>query len=251
VDITSLTNQFVTMLVTLHSRKGRDATGMFLAEGRRTCESLLSSPLKLEKLIVTKELMPLALNFRSRDDMVVVSEQIMKKISTVTTPSGMVGLFHIPPEPSLEHLSSGVVCARIMDPGNAGTLIRTAVAFGYPSVVFVDGVDPWNSKVVQASAGALGNVTIFSTTWDALRTFTQGRYLLSALVVRGGEDLNALTYPSHHLFVVGGEAQGIPDAWIASCDRRVTVPMPGNAESLNAAVAGSLALAVGYWRREV
>lgn len=250
VRITSLANPFIVTLSTLHTRKGRKAEGMFLAEGLRTCTSLIASPLQLEKLIVTDELLPEARVLVSEDNIVVVPEKVMKKISTATTPSGMVGVFHIPPQPCLETLTSGIVCARLMDPGNMGTLVRTAVAFNYRSVVVVEGVDPWNPKTVQATAGTLGNVSLFCVSWEEFRAYTTRHgYELSALVVRGGSDPRTRKFSERHLFVVGGEAEGIPETWINECDHRITLPMPGNAESLNAAVAGSLALALGYWEK--
>jgi TrmH family RNA methyltransferase len=247
--ITSPTNTFVKFLNSLHDRKGREEWGKFLAEGTRICGSLLASPLKCEKLIVTDALFAQAQEMVPHEIIVLVSDEVMRKVSSATTPSGMVGLFEIPEQLSLDKLSSGLVLTHIMDPGNMGTLVRTAVAFNYASLILVGGVDPWNAKTVQASAGTLGNIALFHLSWDEFVAHARNRHCeLSALVVRGGEDPRKFSYQKDHFFIIGGEAQGIPQAWIDQCNRKLTLPMPGAAESLNAAIAGSLTLALAYWQ---
>lgn len=249
IRITSINNTFVKSLHSLHDRKDREEQGKFLAEGTRICSSLLASSLVCEKLIVTDALFAQAQEMVPESSIVLVSNEVMRKVSTATTPSGMVGLFEIPKELPLEQLSSGLVLAYVMDPGNMGTLIRSAVAFNYTSLVLVGGVDPWNSKTVQASAGTLGNIALFNLSWEAFVAYARSNeYEVSALVVRGGEDPRTVSYGKKHFFVVGGEAQGIPYPWISQCTRKVTLPMPGAAESLNAAIAGSLALGLLYWQ---
>lgn len=249
IRIASTSNTFVKFLHSLHDRKGREEWGKFLAEGTRICGSLLASPLKCEKLIVTDELFAQAQEMVPQESIVLVSKEVMRKVSTATTPSGMVGLFEIPQQLPIDQISAGLVLANIMDPGNMGTLIRSAVAFNCPSIVLVGGVDAWNSKTVQASAGTVGNIALFNLSWEEFIAYTAAKnYELSALVVRGGQDPRTLPYAPEHFFVVGGEAQGIPQAWVDQCTRKVTLPMPGAAESLNAAIAGSLALALEYWQ---
>lgn len=246
--ITSTSNAFVKFLHSLHDRKHREESGNFLAEGTRICGSLLASPLACEKLIVTEPLFPQAQEMVPEHLIVLVSNEVMRKISTATTPSGIVGLFKIPPQPAMHHLASGLVLANIMDPGNMGTLIRSAVAFNYQSIVIIGGVDPWNSKAVQASAGTIGNISLFTLSWDEFVAHAHSNdYEISALVVRGGIDPRTCSFSKKQFFVVGGEAQGIPQPWIDQCTRSITLPMPGAAESLNAAVAGSLALGLYYW----
>jgi TrmH family RNA methyltransferase len=248
--ITSLTNPFIKFICTLHERKGREASGKFIAEGIRTCSTLLASKITCEKLIATEEMLPQVQDMVHPDLLVVVTPQVMRKISTSTTPSGVIGLFAIPVQSPLSQLTAGLVLAEVMDPGNMGTLIRSAVAFGCTSIVLIGGVDPWNPKVVQASAGCMGNIALFELSWDDFYEYaTCKKYEIIALVVSGGEDARSIHYSSHHFLMVGGEANGIPQAWIDASTRRVTLPMPGPTESLNVAIAGALALAVVYWQQ--
>ena len=163
----------------------------------------------------------------------------MEKISTTKTPSGYLAVFTIPkqPQPTVER---GIVLANITDPGNMGTLMRSAAAMNIKTVVVVDGVDPWSPKVVQASAGSVGTLTIYQCSWQELLKHKQEKKLC-ALVVKNGKA------PQEHelndvFLVIGNEAHGIPSDWLNDCELKCTLPMPGKTESLNAAVAGSIAL---------
>lgn len=249
IRITSRNNSFIKFLHSLHERKAREACGKFLAEGTRTCSALLASSIKCERLIVTDALFAQAQSMVPLESILLVDDEVISKASPATTPSGMVGLFQMPEQLPLAKLSSGLVLAEVSDPGNMGTLIRSAVAFAAQSVVLVGGTDPWNFKTVQASAGALGNIPLFRLSWEEFVEHARATQCdLSALVVRGGEDPRKVLYSDKHFFVVGGEANGIPREWADQCNRQVTLSMPGDTESLNAAIAGSLALALAYWQ---
>ena len=166
----------------------------------------------------------------------------MKKMSTVATPSGFLGLFEIPAPPAPQQLTAGLVLAQISDPGNMGTLIRTAIACGVTSIVIVEGVDPWSAKVIQSSAGTISWIHVFEFDWQTLIDHKKDLQLCALVVSEGimPTELN----PTKSLLVVGNEAHGIPSQWQQHCDQLVTLPMPGKTESLNAAIAGSIAL---YW----
>ncbi len=163
-----------------------------------------------------------------------------KKLVRVKHQADFYASFSIPQSPSPCALTSGIVLARITDPGNMGTLIRTAAGLNIKSVVVIEGTDPWSPKVVQSSAGTIGMVSLFAWNWETLMMHKKN-YTLCALVIAGGK--NPSQVPLHNaLFVVGSEAEGIPPAWTEQCDETITLPMPGSTESLNAAVAGSIML---------
>lgn len=178
--------------------------------------------------------------------MTLVTEPVMNKMSPSVTPSGILGVFEIPKNPPLTSLSDGIVLAHIADPGNMGTLIRTAAAMNVSSVVIVDGVDPYSPKVIQASAGCLALVNLFCIDWKTLvHGAKQAQLTLVALVVTGGQNPEKISLKKS-LLVVGSEAYGIPGEWLKDCNQAMTLPMPGKTESLNAAIAGSIALYLAY-----
>ena len=239
-SITSRTNETIKHLFSLQQKKQRTTHNQFLAEGLRACKTLIESKVTLIQLFVTEQYSAESQKIISDEYITIVSESIMEKISSASSPSGIIGQFTIPDEPSADLLSSGLVLAQISDPGNQGTLISTAAALNQKSICIIDGTDPYSPKVVQSSAGTIGMVRIFQWSWHELLEY-KGAQKLIALVVSGGKNPSEISV-KNALLVVGSEAHGIPEQWITDCDAQLTLPMPGQAESLNAAVAGSIAL---------
>jgi len=240
--ISSTQNSVIKNVQKLHTKKGRTEQNQFIAQGLRVCTTLLHAGYKPTAVFTTEEhlneikkLVPISI-------ITLVNNTIFKKLSTVTTPTGLVAVFSIPSQLPAHKLTSGLVLANITDPGNMGTLIRTNAAMNKKSIVLIDGCDPWSPKVVQASAGTIGNVHIFTYSWQELLD-NKKELALCALIVKDG--LNPKEIPHNNiLLIVGNEAHGIPQAWIDDCKYTLTLPMPGKTESLNAAVAGAIALYV-------
>lgn len=240
IHITSLYNHDIKHLVRLHTTKERKQAKQCIAEGFRTIVTFLEGKTELLKLYITEEHEKEARSITDASDIVIVSEAVMRKISAAATPSGILGHFTIP-QP-IQALGPGLVLAQVSDPGNMGTLIRTAIACGIHSIVVVEGTDPWSPKVIQASAGTISWAHLFQWDWSTLIQNKKGLQLC-ALVVHEGKTPDTLD-ASKALLVIGNEAHGLPPEWQKQCDTLVTLPMPGCTESLNAAIAGALAL---YW----
>jgi len=238
--ITSRHNPAIKQLIELKKSDVRKETGLCVVEGIRAITSFLNSPYTLEKLYITEKNYALIQNIVPESKLFCLSDQLMNIVSSASTPSGILAVFKIPQAPSPDLLGSGIVLARIQDPGNMGTIIRTSIACGLPSVVVVEGCDPWSPKVIQASAGALAAAHLFDWSWEHLITHKKN-LTLCALVPHGGTSPHDLTH-SNILVVVGNEAHGLPAEWQKSCDQLVTLPMSESVESLNAAVAASIAL---------
>ncbi len=120
------------------------------------------------------------------------------------------------------------------DPGNVGTLLRAADAFGAGVALSAGCADPTGPKALRASAGAIFRVP--------LARFDEAPSPRVALVARDGEPLPALELPPRVTFVLGAEREGLPDDVAAACELRAAIPQPGEAESLNVAMAGAIAL---------
>lgn len=126
-----------------------------------------------------------------------------------------------------------------------GTLMRTVAAIGIPSIIVIEGADPWSPKVVRASAGSIAHVSLFQMSWQECVQVTK-HVPLYALTPKNGNPLVTAKNMREGFLVIGNEAHGIRQEWLADCTDRIALPMPGNAESLNAAVAGSIALYRAY-----
>lgn len=238
--INSLENSLIKSIVRLHTAKGRHEQCKFIAEGVRVCQALVQAQVACEHVLVTEDTLEQVEQLGLiADKLIQVTAAVMKKVSASTTPSGVLGVFKIPQVRVPEQLSSGLVLLQIADPGNMGTLIRTSVAFGLNQIIIIEGADPWQPKVVQSTAGTIGQAQIINMSWQELVAHTK-RPELCALVPRGGEIIKAGIQPG--LLVVGSEAHGIVPEWLAQCEQKLTLPMPGQAESLNAAITGAIAL---------
>lgn len=242
--ITSPSNELIKQLAKLQQKKERSQQGLCSVEGLRAIKTFLEAGHKPTYAFITEDQYSIATTLINPTDLILVTPAVMKKLSSATTPSGFLCIFPIPKPASIK-LEPGLVLAQVADPGNMGTLIRTAVSLNKKTIVVVEGVDPWSPKVIQASAGTLAYASIFELSWQELLT-AKGNLNLCALVVSGGSEPQKVDL-SQLLLVVGSEAHGIPASWLADCQSKVTLPMPGGTESLNAAVAGSVALYLSWF----
>ena len=240
--ITSRKNPEIKLVDALKKTKERKNQQRFIAEGLRTIQTLLTKYKPIQLYMTQKAFNEHHINI-DRTMITLVSDEVVDKISTTKAPSGILGVFAMP-QPSQKKLTPGLVLANINNPGNMGTLIRTAAAMNANTIVVIEGTDVWSPKIIQSTAGTIAHVDIFELSWQEL--LQQKHDLqLCALVVKDGKAPEHLDL-KHSLIVVGNEADGIPSEWAADCEQLCTLPMPGNTESLNAAVAGSIALYVAF-----
>ena len=232
--LTSPDNPLVRRLVACQDPRKRREEGLVVVEGRRAIDGCLSAGWLPAHLLVREDLTPPA-HWPPATPM---GARVADRLSQASSPSGYLAAFPEPVVPALDIHAGGLLLAGVADPGNTGTLIRTAAALALPQVVIAGGADPWAAKVVQATAGSIAAVTIHIL-GDHPELLTGGAPRC-ALVVSGGQPPSALK-PGPRWLVVGGEANGIPERWLATCAEHLTLPMPGGTESLNAAVAGSIA----------
>lgn len=235
MQIRAADNPLIRAIIALHDASGRRAAEAFLVEGRRAIDGLLQAGWTPIHLLV-REGLEVPAHWPTA---VVAGERAIAKASAASTPSGYLAVFPLPKPPPLDAAAGGLVLAGVADPGNLGTLLRTAAAFAIRQVVCAGGADPFGTKAVQSTAGAIAALQLHRCA-DPTPLF--GGAPLCALVPRGGSAPEACPGGPRWL-VVGGEADGIPAAWMEACTQRLTLPMPGAAvESLNAAVAGAVAM---------
>ena len=168
-----------------------------------------------------------------------VEPELLAEISTLGHPPRVVGVFRRDDLPTGPLPEVGLALWQVSDPGNVGTLIRSADALGPAFVALSPGsADPTGPKALRASMGALFRVPIVA--FDA----APGRRV--ALVAHGGKPLEAVDLSGPVTFVLGSEREGLPEEELAKCDEQATVPLAASAESLNVATAGAIGL---YARR--
>lgn len=176
-------------------------------------------------------------------DSVEVDDRTLAELADTHTPQGVLAVFH-EPAPAEADLASGsrvVVIDAVQDPGNLGTLVRSAAAFGFDRVVCLEGtVDPWSPKVVRASAGTAFRVQLVASSaadfLDELRAARLPLWVASA----DGRPMGGPPLGSGVALAIGNEGAGVRAELRAAASEVVRVPMRGEVESLNAAVAGSI-----------
>ena len=193
--ITSVQNDIVKKIVTLNTSKGRTLHKEYLAEGLRTLERFAAAQKMPKELYVVESLYTDAKILFPSADVTVVTDHVMKRISSLMTPPGILGVFDLPSESLQNEVGtgnqSGLVLVDISDPGNMGALIRSMVACGYKKIYVIGGVDPFSPKVIQASAGTIACVDVIECAWQEL-VDANGRSPLAAMVVTGGDALTKL-----------------------------------------------------------
>lgn len=242
--ITSKQNESVKKIVSLHTSKGRQEYQQFIAEGLRTLERFERAGHLPTELYMTENAYN-QMNIYPGINPTFVTDDVMQKMSTLSTAPGVLAVFDystlIKTLSTVTKQTHGLVLADLQDPGNIGTLIRSAAAFDCDTVITIGGADPLAPKVIQASAGTIASMKLITCSWQELIDY-QNRPALCALVVDQGtmqlEDLKQ----HHPMLVIGNEAHGLPTTWSQSCKTKFTIPMNAAAESLNAAIAGSIAL---------
>ncbi|NIA24712.1 MAG: RNA methyltransferase [Gammaproteobacteria bacterium] len=172
-----------------------------------------------------------------------VSAEVLERLAPTQHPRGPVAVMVVPP--SVEASRSCLLLLGIGDPGNMGTLIRSAAAFGMDVAVDSTSTDPWSPKALRAAAGGHFRTTIErEATPESLQT--RG-FTTVAAVPRAGVDPVELAHEDRIVIIIGPEAGGLPAHIVTASDLLVTIPMPGGMESLNAGIAGAI-LAYEYSR---
>lgn len=234
----------------LNDRAARRTDGAFVAEGLRLIEGLLDRQAPVRALYVAPDAHDAdrveALLARVGDDVAIyeLAPGVAPRISATVTPQAVFAEVALPTDVALDGPAvPALVLVGIQDPGNAGTMVRAAEAFGFNTVVFVgEVVDPWNPKVVRAAAGSHAGVRIVEAK-DAMELIDQLRGVggrVVATVARDGVAPDAVDLSGPVALVIGSEAHGLDADVITRCDAQVTIPMQGAIESLNAGMAAGV-----------
>jgi len=233
----------------LRTPRGRAEQGRFALEGPTLIAEAHRSGLLIRELFATAAALTerrdlLALE-RSGTPIFTVTDRTLERLSDVETPSGLLAVVDLPPSnPAaiLDRPGLILLLAGVSDPGNAGTLVRSAEAFGAVGVLFgKGGVDPYSPKVVRGAMGSLFRLPVATVeaAWLLDAAVLAKRPIIAADI--DGDELGSHSLSPNALLAIGNERRGVRE-WLPRWDSGVKIPQFGEAESLNAAVAGSILL---------
>ncbi len=243
--ITSVKNPIVKELRALRERKGREASGRFLVEGEVMIREALKCGLVIHDVLAEEGFIPLAGELSAAGaDAFVVPRSLLESVSDTRTPQGICASFELPEALPLVHAPDRVVALDgVQDPGNVGTIWRTADAAGFQGLLLGAGcADPLSPKVQRSAMGS-GFRLPFMQAGDlpaALTELRQKGWTVIASDLRGSDFYSQPAPGDRFVLVIGSEAHGISDATRAAAGLLVKLPMRGGAESLNAAVAAGI-----------
>jgi TrmH family RNA methyltransferase len=233
----SLSKNHLKLITSLSQKKYRHKYKLFVVEGVKVVQEFLNSSYELEILFSTES------SFSYLDSFIEVSEQELKKISSLKTPNKVIALFKIPVQKNTS--SSGLIVAldAINDPGNLGTIIRLCDWFGIDQLLCSkETVDCYNTKVVQSSMGSLTRVAI---SYIDLKEYLTSVSIPVFIADMDGDNIYEMKPPTSAVLVMGNEANGISNSIKQIVSTKITIPRYGNSqltESLNVATATAILL---------
>lgn len=241
--ITSVQNERVKRWRKLHERKGRQKENAFLIEGEHVIEEALKSSWHIKEIIVEEQYeLPPSLD---HEPVFTVTKHVFQTIAQTETPQGIAAVVEmktievIPQEDELVLLVD-----RVQDPGNLGTIIRTADAAGCTKIILGDGtVDPYNGKVIRATQGSLFHVPHERADLHAkIDELKDAGFTIWASALEDARHVHDVKRTNKMALIVGNEGAGIASSLLTKADERVKIPIYGKAESLNVSVATGILL---------
>lgn len=237
-SITSLQNDLVKHWVKLRqNRDYRYDHETFILEGKKVIHEALGKTQPKALVVTDAALIPLNI---PNDLVYLVTPQVMEKISGLKTSDGILAEFSMPKCSMLAGKNKILALDRINDPGNLGTLLRSALAFGWEGVFLLEeSCDPYNDKAIRASRGALFHLPIQQGSWKDLEKIIHENQLKPIVADLEGQAIDNFKNQEKLILFLGHEGAG-PSKRVLKMCQKVHIPMNENTESLNVAVAGSI-----------
>ncbi len=231
-SITSRNNPLIVSLNKLKLKKYREETGLVLIEGERFVREMVARGVEFKyALYSTPPAFPLP-----ECEKIETTPEVLAVLSNTVTPSNIVGVVSIPRREFTEPKTNFLILDHIQDPGNLGTIIRTALAFNFKFIYLYKCVDYLNDKVLRSTMGTIADVVLFDAELEDLGRLKNHEILLADMA---GDEISGKSEKNIGL-ILGNEANGVSDEIRSLASRVVSIPMRNSVESLNVAVAGGI-----------
>ncbi len=244
--ITSRDNKLLKTARSLHKKKGREQTGLYFAEGvRLVSEALLFIKDKIEFILLSESYFAKNSEIADDTEVYVIPDKLFDDICETQTPQGIAAVIHMENMEKLNFSDTEylLILDGVSEPGNMGTIIRTAEAAGIDAVILMDGcADIYNSKVVRSAMGSLFRMKFLKGDLDIISNLKQDGFFIVATALENSEPIERVELQKKRAIVIGNEARGVSRDMLHIADRTVRIDMQGEVESLNAAVAAGIAM---------
>lgn len=248
-EITSSKNEWIKIIKKLHRKKHREEMGQYLIEGFHLVEEAVSYSAVFEAILVTKRGVVEWQSWLDQQDaekIMLVSDEVMKSLSDLPTPQGImavVGMPAVEDESTLDLTGSWLALDQVQDPGNVGTMIRTADAAGFSGVIMGDGAaDIYSTKVLRAMQGSHFHLPIIRGELSPLiQAFKdQGSVVYGTELNDEAVQYNEVASQENFLLIMGNEGNGVSQEILDQTTKNLYIPIKGKAESLNVAIAAGI-----------
>ncbi len=234
MHITSINNEYIKEISKLNEKKYRDKSNKYLIEGLHLVTEALKYDI-IDTIIIREDF-----SYETDIKHIIVSNEVMKKLSDNPSIPKIMAIVY-----KKESTISGnkiLLLDRLQDPGNLGTIIRSAVAFNFDTIILSnDTVDLYNSKVLRSTQGMLFNINILrQDLTSVINELKNNNYTIYGTKVDNGNDVKEINNTNKFALIIGNEGTGISDNILKQCDKYLYIKMNNNCESLNAGVAASI-----------
>ncbi len=260
--ITSTANSQIKQIRKLRDRKERQQTGLFYIEGLRIVGEAIQKKWRIESLVIAPGLLSssfgqqLKADFREQGGNVIeVTEAVFESIALKENPQGIGAVVHQQwwslNDISLQDGETWVALDSVADPGNLGTILRTNDASGGKGIILIDNcTDPYDPSSIRGSMGAIFSQKLVKTSFETFREWKKIKQIpVFGTSDKAAEDYHYVDYPKQLIVFMGSERQGLSESHQAICDRMIRIPMLGESDSLNLAVATALIIYEVYNHR--
>ncbi len=227
----NLTNE---MVKNLKDKKYRKSFGLFLVEGEKFCRDLLDSDIEIIHTITTNE------GLIGFPNILIASNKQLLSLASTVTPQNIICVCKVKSYP-IESRGNSIILDNLQDPGNVGTLVRSAVAFGFEDIYLVGGADPYSEKVIRSSVGTILKARLHIVDFSLIsenKSKVAENFIVADM---NGESIDKIYLPKNRIAVIiGNEGQGVSREFMSLADTKIAIPMSDKVESLNAGVAGSI-----------
>lgn len=239
--VTSGNNAIVKKVKSLKILKNRNKSNLFLVEGFKMAEEAIQSKVLIENIIFDENAQ-MDIDDKLQNKVVKVKNSLFSQISDLKNPEGVI-LICKEIESEIDFKENFLILDEIRDPGNMGTIIRTAEAFNYKNILLLGNcVDIYNSKVLRATMGSIFRVSINQVDIKTLEDLRKTHTILATTLEEDSIDITSMTKIPKHAIIIGNESHGVRKEVSQLAHKKVIIPISKNIDSLNAAIASSISM---------
>lgn len=245
--ITSKDNKFFKLFKSLNTKKNRDKSKLFILDGKKLFLELIKEKISLKYLVLSENfdfqnfLKHNKIEFETLKDVEIFSlpEKMFSEITDMTNSEGIVSICNYLNEKSISSKNI-LLLDNVSDPGNFGTILRTANAFGFKDILVLNSVDKYNPKILRATMGAIFRTNIKKVDLEEILKLKEEYNIISTTLNEKSKDLEDFSFDGKNIIVMGNEANGVSKEVLEISDEFLKISMNSEMESLNVAIASAI-----------